>query len=134
LGVVRGRWKGALAQLSLKVFFVGAELGDALADQLGLDAALQGVELKAYAAIKICDLGGGTLPDPGPRPGAPRRTARAERQIFDAFELRVIYNRLERSIAVSATISETLAKALQNENDLPKEVVSVTQKDIAGVT
>ncbi len=52
--------------------------------------------------------------------------------MFDAFELRVTYDKPERRIAISATIAQAVAKALENTKDLPKEVSAVTQRDIAG--
>jgi site-specific DNA recombinase len=55
-----------------------------------------------------------------------------KRQIFDAFELRIVYDKISRRIEISATISDAVAKTLQNANDLPEEVANVTHKDIAG--
>ncbi|MHB8660138.1 MAG: recombinase family protein [Solirubrobacteraceae bacterium] len=55
-----------------------------------------------------------------------------KRQIFDAFELRITYDRQDRRIGISATISDAVAKTLQNANDLPQEVANVTHRDIAG--
>ncbi len=55
-----------------------------------------------------------------------------KRQIFDAFELRIVYDKISRRIEISATISEAIATTLQNANDLPQEVANVTHKDIAG--
>jgi hypothetical protein len=37
-----------------------------------------------------------------------------------------------RRIEISATITETVAKALENEKDLPKEALGVAPTDIAG--
>lgn len=54
-----------------------------------------------------------------------------KRQIFDAFELRITYDKQRRHISISATISDAVASVLQNANDLPEEVANVTQKDIA---
>ncbi len=51
--------------------------------------------------------------------------------MFEAFCLRIAYDKLERRIEISATITETVAKALQNAEDLPEEVSSVARKDIA---
>ncbi len=55
-----------------------------------------------------------------------------KRQIFDASELRILYDEINRRIEISATISDAVARTLQNANDLPEEVVNVTQKGIAG--
>ena len=55
-----------------------------------------------------------------------------KRQIFDAFELRIVYDKPGQLIEISATVSDAVAKTLGNANDLPKEVANVTHKDIAG--
>ncbi len=55
-----------------------------------------------------------------------------KRQIFDAFELRIVYDKINRRIEISATVSDAVARTLQNANDLPQEVANVTRTDIAG--
>jgi site-specific DNA recombinase len=55
-----------------------------------------------------------------------------KRQVFEAFGLRIAYDKVDRRIEVSATISEAIAQALQNARDLPGEVSSVAHRDIAG--
>lgn len=55
-----------------------------------------------------------------------------KRQVFDAFGLQIVYDKLDRRIEISATITEAIAGALENAEDLPEEVSSVTQRDIAG--
>ena len=55
-----------------------------------------------------------------------------KRQVFDAFGLQIVYDKLNRRIEISATITEAIAEALENAKDLPEEVSSVTQRDIAG--
>ena len=52
--------------------------------------------------------------------------------MFDAFELRIVYDMLNNSIEISATIAEALAKTLENEEDLPQEAFRVAPTDIAG--
>jgi hypothetical protein len=52
--------------------------------------------------------------------------------VFDAFGLQIVYDKLNRRIENSATITEAIAEALENAEDLPEEVSSVTQRDIAG--
>ena len=52
--------------------------------------------------------------------------------MFEAFCLEVRYDKVERRIEISATISEAVAEALHNAKDLPEEVSSVAQRDIAG--
>ncbi len=46
--------------------------------------------------------------------------------------LRISYDKAGRRIEISATISEAVAEALHNAKDLPEEVSSVAQRDIAG--
>ena len=55
-----------------------------------------------------------------------------KRQVFEAFCLEVRYDKVERRIVISATVSEAVAKAFENAKDLPEEVSSVTTRDIAG--
>jgi hypothetical protein len=55
-----------------------------------------------------------------------------KRQVFDAFGLQVTYDKTARRIEISATITEAIAEALHNAEDLPKEVSSVAHRDIAG--
>jgi hypothetical protein len=55
-----------------------------------------------------------------------------KRQTFEAFCLQIVYDKPGRRIEISATISEAVAQALQNAKDLPKEITSVAQRDIAG--
>ena len=55
-----------------------------------------------------------------------------KRQVFEAFCLEVRYDKVERRIEISATVSEAVAKAFENAKDLPEEVSSVTTRDIAG--
>jgi hypothetical protein len=70
------------------------------------------------------------LPDLGQ---ALRRAPRElKRQVFEAFCLEITYDKLNRRIEISVTITEAIAEALENAKDLPEEVSSVAQKDIAG--
>ena len=55
-----------------------------------------------------------------------------KRQVFEAFCLQISYDKLNRRIEISATITEAIAKALENERDLPEEVSNVARRDIAG--
>ena len=52
--------------------------------------------------------------------------------MFEAFALEIRFDKADRRIEVCATISEAVAKALENAKDLPEEVSSVTTRDIAG--
>jgi hypothetical protein len=55
-----------------------------------------------------------------------------KRQVFDAFGLKITYDKTSRRIEISATISHAIADALHNAKDLPTEVPSVEPTDIAG--
>ena len=55
-----------------------------------------------------------------------------KRQIFDAFQLRIVYDKVGRRIEISATVSEAVAKAFDKTKGLPEEVQRVAQRDIAG--
>jgi site-specific DNA recombinase len=55
-----------------------------------------------------------------------------KRQVFEAFCLQITYDKPNRRIEISATITEAIADALENARDLPGEVSSVAQRDIAG--
>jgi hypothetical protein len=52
--------------------------------------------------------------------------------VFEAFCLHTLYDKMNRRIEISATITEAIAQALENAKDLPEEVSSVPQRDIAG--
>ena len=64
-------------------------------------------------------------------PGATRRPPEVKRQVFDAFGLQIVYDKPNRRIEISATISEAIAHALHNAEDLPQEAF-VAHTDIAG--
>jgi site-specific DNA recombinase len=55
-----------------------------------------------------------------------------KRQVFDAFGLQILYDKPNRRIEISATITQAIAEALENAEDLPEEVSSVAHTDIAG--
>jgi site-specific DNA recombinase len=55
-----------------------------------------------------------------------------KRQVFEAFCLQIRYDRVERRIEISATVSQAVAKAFEKTKDLPEEVSRVTLRDIAG--
>ena len=55
-----------------------------------------------------------------------------QRQVFEAFELQILYDKAERRIEISATVSETVAAAFEKKEALPKEGSLVVLRDIAG--
>jgi site-specific DNA recombinase len=56
-----------------------------------------------------------------------------QRQVFEAFDLRIDYDKPGRRVEVSATVSEAVADAFENAKALHKEGLSVVVTDIAGV-
>jgi hypothetical protein len=62
------------------------------------------------------------------------RTASPEvqRQVFEAFELEILYDKAERRIEISATVSDAVANAFEKQKALPKEGSLVVVRDIAG--
>ena len=55
-----------------------------------------------------------------------------KRQTFDAFGLRIEYDKAERRIEISATVTEAVADAFENTKALQSEGFQVTVSDIAG--
>jgi hypothetical protein len=55
-----------------------------------------------------------------------------QRQVFEAFELQILYDKPDRRIEISATVSEAVAKAFEKKEALPKEGFLVVLRDIAG--
>jgi site-specific DNA recombinase len=55
-----------------------------------------------------------------------------KRQMLDAFDVQIAYDKVEGRIEVSATISEAVADALENEKALREEGFQVTANCIAG--
>ena len=61
-----------------------------------------------------------------------RAPAAVQRQVFEGFELQILYDKAERRIKISATVSETVASAFRNTKALPKEGSRVLLKEVAG--
>jgi site-specific DNA recombinase len=55
-----------------------------------------------------------------------------QRQVFEAFELEILYDKAERTIEMSATVSEAVADAFEKQKALPEEGSLVVVRDIAG--
>ena len=55
-----------------------------------------------------------------------------QRQVFEAFELQITYDKVGRRIEISATVSTTIADAFENAKALQKEGSVVVARDIAG--
>ncbi len=50
--------------------------------------------------------------------------------MFDAFGLQITYDKLSRRIEISATITEAIARALENEKSLPKEALDPMERPV----
>lgn len=61
--------------------------------------------------------------------GAPRKI---KRQVFEAFCLEIRFDKVERRIEISATVSEAVAQAFESAKGLHLEAPSVTTTNIAG--
>jgi hypothetical protein len=55
-----------------------------------------------------------------------------KRQTFEAFEVRITFDKAARRIEISATIAEAVAQAFENTKALETEGLQVTTTDIAG--
>ena len=62
------------------------------------------------------------------------RTAstRIKRQVFEAFDLQISYDKREGRVEISATVSEEVAKALDNSEEVFGEGSAVPLTNIAG--
>jgi hypothetical protein len=63
------------------------------------------------------------------------RSISGERTLHEmtlAFELGILYDKAERRIEISATVSEAIANAFEKQKALPKEDSLVVVRDIAG--
>ena len=55
-----------------------------------------------------------------------------KRQVFTAFDLQMAYDKAERRVELTATVSEVVADAFENAKALQAEGSSVVVTDIAG--
>jgi hypothetical protein len=55
-----------------------------------------------------------------------------KRQVLEAFDLQITYDKAERRIEILATVSEAVADAFEDKKALASEGLSVTARDIAG--
>ena len=54
------------------------------------------------------------------------------RQVFAAFDLQIAYDKAQRRVELTATVSEAVADAFENAKALQAEGSSVVVRDIAG--
>ncbi len=59
-------------------------------------------------------------------------TPEVQRQVFQAFDLQIAYDKVGRRIEISATVSEAVANAFENAKALQMEGSAVVVRDIAG--
>jgi hypothetical protein len=59
-------------------------------------------------------------------------TPQVQRQVFEAFELQILYDKAERRIEISATVTEAVADAFEKQKALPKEGSLVVLTEVAG--
>jgi hypothetical protein len=55
-----------------------------------------------------------------------------KRQVFASFDLQIAYDKVERRVELSATVSEAVADAFENAKALQGEGSAVSVTDIAG--
>ena len=55
-----------------------------------------------------------------------------KRQVFESFDLQIAYDKAERRVELTATVSEAVADAFENAKALQMEGSSVVARDIAG--
>ncbi len=55
-----------------------------------------------------------------------------QRQVFEAFDLQIAYDKVGKRIELSATVSDAVANAFENTRALQKEGSMVVPRDIAG--
>ena len=58
--------------------------------------------------------------------------AAIKRQVFASFDLQIGYDKAERRVELTATVSEAVADAFENAKALETEGFSVVPRDIAG--
>ena len=56
----------------------------------------------------------------------------AQRRVFEAFELEILYDKAGRKVEISATVSEAVASAFEKQKALPKEGSLVVLREVAG--
>ena len=78
-------------------------------------------ELAAQLA-RLPDLGQALREAPAP----------VKRQVFESFELQIAYDKAERRVELTATVSEAVADAFENAEALLAEGSDVVVRDIAG--
>ncbi|MBK5111839.1 MAG: hypothetical protein JJE10_10880 [Thermoleophilia bacterium] len=68
------------------------------------------------------------------RPTKSLRTASTQikQQVFKAFDLQIAYDKPEDRVEISATVSEEIAQALEDSEDVFAEGSAVSLTDIAG--
>jgi site-specific DNA recombinase len=110
---------------------VAARISELRGDKSALEEALGGMDGEAEE-VEADDLTErlGRLPDLTKALEA--TTSEVQRQVFQAFDLQITYDKATRRVEVSATVSEAVADAFENAKALRLEGSQVVVEDIAG--
>jgi site-specific DNA recombinase len=132
----RSDGKAARARLSRKLIEIDAALAAQVRGlEAGIDTDLVGARIaelkaeRATAQAALAVLLTDDAPDPTERGAALERlpnltdalseaSPATKRQVFDAFDLRCVYDKLDGRVEISATITEAVADLLQEPGDL----------------
>jgi len=126
------RWPSSLVEASLKTLGpLRVDIREA--DNSYVHASFQGCfhrDPNSNEAYAPCGVGHRDLPDLSQalRDAPPQ----IQRQVFQAFDLEIAYDKAEGKVVVSATVSESVAPAFENAKTLLPEGSSVVVRDIAG--
>jgi hypothetical protein len=110
---------------------VAARISELRGDKSALEEALAGMDSNAEEA-EADDLTErlGRLPDL--TKALKEAPPEVQRQVFQAFDLQINYDKPARRVEISATVSEAIADAFENAKALRLEGSQVVVEDIAG--
>ena len=69
---------------------------------------------------------------PSPNIRIPEASPQIKRQVFQAFDLQIAFDKREGRLEISATVSEAVAQSFNTTDLLARGGLSVVPKDIAG--
>ncbi len=110
---------------------VSERIGELRGEKQALEEALAGIGAERQEAEEeelAAQLA--RLPDLGGR--CARRRPAVKRQVFESFDLQIAYDKAERRVELTATVSEAVADAFENAKALQAEGSGVVVRDIAG--
>jgi site-specific DNA recombinase len=110
---------------------VAARISELRSDKSALEEALGGMDGDTEE-IEADDLTErlGRLPDL--TKALEEASPEVQRQVFEAFDLQIVYDKAARRVEISATVSEAVADAFENAKALRLEGSQVVVEDIAG--